>query len=203
MDKLFSQLIDHPDHDVEVAGLTILVQDGVFSPNPEMTHSSSMIMQGTGDLSGKRVLDMGTGTGVLAIHAAKQGAKEVLAVDPNPRAIANTETNVERHGVGGVVEVRSSDLFSDVPGKFDLVFANLPIDDEMWGIETKTVNVIETFLKQLPEHLSSDGKALLAWASFSPVEPVKHLLEKLGWSYELTVDHKFGYEWYLFAITNN
>jgi release factor glutamine methyltransferase len=63
--------------------------------------------------AGERVLDMGTGSGVNAIMAAKKGA-DVLAVDINPDAIRAARANAERNGLADLVEVRYSDVFSEV-----------------------------------------------------------------------------------------
>lgn len=80
--------------------------------------------------SGERidsVLDLGTGTGLLAIAAAKLGAKKVTAVDNNPLACAVASRNVELNDCQSTLTVREADLlagFSD-RGKYDLVIGNL------------------------------------------------------------------------------
>jgi ribosomal protein L11 methyltransferase len=75
------------------------------------------------DVVGRRVIDVGTGSGVLAIAAAKLGAGSVTAIDNDPDALQNARENVARNGVG--VEVVQADLrdFSMSPG--DVVTANL------------------------------------------------------------------------------
>jgi release factor glutamine methyltransferase len=67
--------------------------------------------------AGERVLDMGTGSGVNAVLAATRGA-EVVAVDTNPRALDAARANADRNGVAARVEVRGSDVFSEVEGLF-------------------------------------------------------------------------------------
>lgn len=68
------------------------------------------------------VLDLGCGSGILAIAAAKLGAAEVLAVDHDPDAVAAARENVETNGVAHLVRVAGS-----LPNhrRFDLVVANL------------------------------------------------------------------------------
>lgn len=73
-------------------------------------------------VDGRRVLDVGTGSGILAIAAAKRGALEVIAVDTDRIAIDATRENAERNGVR--VEVRLGSA-GEVDGAFDLVLANL------------------------------------------------------------------------------
>jgi release factor glutamine methyltransferase len=75
--------------------------------------------------AGEQVLDMGTGSGVNAILAASKRAN-VLAVDINPHALRAAVANAERNGVADRVEVRYSDVFSEVEGTFDLVVFDPP-----------------------------------------------------------------------------
>ena len=74
------------------------------------------------DLQGQRVLDHGTGTGVLAIFAKRRGASEVLAVDIDEKSVENARENAALNSVE--IDVR---LGSTVPeeGRFDLIMANI------------------------------------------------------------------------------
>lgn len=75
---------------------------------------------------GASVLDAGCGSGALAIGAALLGATKVVAVDVDPAAIAATTDNIERNGVGTVVEPLPIAL-EDAAGRFDVVVANLGV----------------------------------------------------------------------------
>lgn len=74
---------------------------------------------------GDHVIDVGTGTGVLAIAACRRGATSVEAVDTNPRATENARENVTRNEVAGCVTVRDGSLDAVPPGPADLVVANI------------------------------------------------------------------------------
>lgn len=74
---------------------------------------------------GEAVVDVGTGSGILAVAAALLGARRVLAVDNDPVAVAVTRENVERNGVQDVVEVRVGDLLAGVAGPVEVVVANI------------------------------------------------------------------------------
>jgi len=71
-----------------------------------------------------KVLDLGSGSGILAIAAARLGAGHVLAVDNDPMAVKTAQGNVMANGVQGVVKVMSGSL-REVSGRYDLVVVNI------------------------------------------------------------------------------
>jgi ribosomal protein L11 methyltransferase len=72
------------------------------------------------------VLDLGTGTGLLAIAAAKLGVKRVTALDNNPLAVDVAQANVERNNCADIVTVGQFDLMQGLPDmNYDLVITNL------------------------------------------------------------------------------
>ena len=131
---------------------------------------------------GERVLDMGTGCGILAVLAAEE-ASAVVAVDINPHAVACTRRNAELNGVKTEIEVRLGDLFEAVGAaeKFDVILFNspyLPVErdegtnwvEKAWaGGETGRV-VIDRFIEQASTHLAVRGRILLVQSSLSNVE---------------------------------
>ncbi|MBP6003639.1 MAG: 50S ribosomal protein L11 methyltransferase [Pyrinomonadaceae bacterium] len=73
------------------------------------------------------VLDVGTGTGILAIAAAKLGGTQILACDTDIDSVAIARENAVLNGVGGQIDYFDGSIDSDTP-KFDFVCANLTID---------------------------------------------------------------------------
>jgi release factor glutamine methyltransferase len=74
-----------------------------------------------------RVVDVGTGTGAIAVAIATAAPKvHVFATDTSRCAVALARANARRHGVDDRVIVRHGDLLDPVPGRIDLVVANLP-----------------------------------------------------------------------------
>ena len=76
-------------------------------------------------LGDAKVLDVGTGSGVLAIAAAALGASMVLGIDTDPVAIETATGNVERNGLGELIDLRVGSLPLSEPAEFHLVVANL------------------------------------------------------------------------------
>ena len=74
---------------------------------------------------GDHVIDVGTGTGVLAIAACRRGAASVEAVDTNPRAVENARENVARNEVSDCVTIREGSIDAVPPGPAHVVVANI------------------------------------------------------------------------------
>jgi len=101
-------------------------------------------------LPGAEVLDLGSGTAVLSICAAKLGAKKVLAVDNNEWCYVNGLENTKRNNVTDKVEVKLGEL-KDVENKvFDLVLANI------------NKNVLLEIRKDLVDRVSKGGFLILS-----------------------------------------
>lgn len=72
---------------------------------------------------GRKVLDCGSGSGLVAIAAAAAGAREVVAVDCDPSAVAAIEANAAINGVHGVIDAKWADLASMRLDDFDILLA--------------------------------------------------------------------------------
>ena len=96
------------------------------------------------------VFDIGTGSGVLAIVAAKLGAKRVEAVDFDPVAVRVARENVRQNDVEDIVRTGQSDLLKSVEGRADLIIANIIAD------------IIVRLFGEVEAHLAPDGTMLLS-----------------------------------------
>lgn len=77
------------------------------------------------EVSGKDILDMGSGTGVLAIVAAKLGAKSVMAVEIDDMAEESVRENISYNNCNTVIESVCGNASAIVGRKFDIVLANI------------------------------------------------------------------------------
>ncbi len=77
---------------------------------------------------GGRVLDVGTGSGILALAMGKLGAREVLAVDIDPGAVKAARDNAAKNGLEEAVRVVQGDLTQGVSGPFAFACANILAD---------------------------------------------------------------------------
>ena len=77
------------------------------------------------ELRGTRVVDIGTGSGVLALAAWKFGAADVVAIDNDPDALDNARDNIARNGAAASIDIIRDDLESLRIQRADIVLANL------------------------------------------------------------------------------
>ncbi len=90
----------------------------------ETTRSCLILIEKSADMTQKgRFLDLGTGTGLLAIAASKLGFRRVIAVDTDPLSIDAAKKNIELNNVANIELFRGS--IADVHGPFDIIAANI------------------------------------------------------------------------------
>jgi ribosomal protein L11 methyltransferase len=108
------------------------------------------------DLAGRAVIDVGTGSGVLAIAAAQLGAGRVVAFDEDPEALRNARENVARNGVEGCVDLREANLAT-----FDIAPAPVVV-----------ANITAAVLHRHAARLASlvERRGVLIASGFSPAE---------------------------------
>jgi release factor glutamine methyltransferase len=141
------------------------------------------------DLEGKKVLDMGTGSGVIAIAAAEKGAK-VVAADVNTEALEHAQEKAMEKGLDGKIEFVESDLFTNIESEFDLILFNPPYlpgekglgDEEIWRGGEKGVEVTSQFLESASNYVSEAGQILVILSSHADLEELmnKYSLEVIG-----------------------
>jgi release factor glutamine methyltransferase len=108
-------------------GLTLKVDRRALIPRPETEVLVERALQHLSPLPEPRVLDVGAGSGAVALAIAEEhpGAT-VLAVDSSADALALAGTNVAASSVNGRVQLRQGDLLAGISGPFDVVVSNPP-----------------------------------------------------------------------------
>ena len=194
-----NMLMNHKDLFVRIKGIKLKVREGVFSPDPAITNSTSLLVNSIKNVKDKDVLDLACGSGIISIYCAKNGAKRVVASDVDVKAIRNTKENLGSLGLSGKVEVVKSSLFENIDGKFDFIFGNLPINENLWDIEPK--KLIRKFIKEAKNYLKKDGKIYFIWFSISEVSPIREYCLKNGYVVNEKTEEKYGFTWHLFELS--
>lgn len=154
-----------------LGGMPVLVTPGVLNPR-WMRTGKFFASQLTPALVARdaEVLDMGTGSGVCALFAARH-AKSVAAVDISPDAVRCARINVLMNRLEDRIEVLEGDLFAPLAGRrFDLILFNPPFlpgsprddADRAW----RSVDVAERFADGLHGHLKPGGAALVLLSTY-------------------------------------
>lgn len=133
---------------------------------------------------GQRVIDIGTGTGILAIAAAHMGAREVLATDLDAVAVRVAAQNAGINGFGEVITARCGDLLDVVDVSGDVVIANIIAD------------VIVILARPVRERIVDGGVFICSGIAVERREDVRRAL--LDADYEL-LDEPVKGEWAAFA----
>jgi release factor glutamine methyltransferase len=144
----------------------LIVLPGVF--NPALFRTSGFALEAlAGGLiaDDASVLDLGTGSGVLAVAAARTAAR-VVAVDSNLEAVRCTRINALLNRVEDRIEVRNGEFFEAVAeDRFDVVLCNPPYyrgrPGSPLGEAFSSDDFAERFSAGLPDHLETGGSALV------------------------------------------
>lgn len=174
---------------MRTAGFRLIVYPTVFHPRWFLSSKFFATFVGQLDLSGKHIADVGTGSGVLALAAARAGAASVLAIDVNPKAVQSVAENAPANGLGGRVEAVCSDLFSSVPEyrRFDIILFSPPsfpdepreMADRAWHAGPGYRDILPVF-EQARARIASGGSFYILLSSDSDLTLMSAAIERAG-----------------------
>jgi release factor glutamine methyltransferase len=174
----------------QVAGFVMVVPPTVFHPKIFLTSAFfAEFVQGL-DLRGKSVVEIGAGSGILSLSAAKAGAISVTALDINPAAVEATNVNAAKNGFHQV-QAFQSDLFSavSIERQFDIVIASPPsfsgeprdMADRAWHAGPGYRDILPLF-EQTAARLRPCGKMYLLLSSDTNLALMSDLIRLAGLS---------------------
>ncbi|WP_370695381.1 HemK2/MTQ2 family protein methyltransferase [Patulibacter sp.] len=187
---------------MEAGPIRVRTLPGVYGPQTD----SWLLAQALGreDLVGARVLDLCTGSGLLAVTAARAGAADVSAVDVSRRAVLTARMNLRRNGVRGAV-VRG-DLARAVPdGDFDVIVSNPPyvpaVQDALptrgqaraWDAGRDGRTIVDRICTEAPARLAPGGRLLLVHSHVCGAERTVELLEEQGLDAEVLMRRELAF----------
>lgn len=133
----------------------------------ESTKMCLSLIQGL-DLKDKKIVDIGTGSGILALASAACGAKDIEAYDIDDTAINAAKENVKINGFSKYITVDNSNILDSVTGKFDIVLANI------------TSEVLKALAKDLKRYLNKNGIIIISGILTSLESEVIDVYKNLG-----------------------
>lgn len=116
--------------------------------------------------SGDTLLDIGSGSGILSITAAKLGASAIDAVDIDPNAVKITNANAQINGVFEKINAFKGNLFKMVQGEYDIVATNVKAD------------IVMEMIPEVDKHLKENAKFIISGVIDYRVADVERLLGK-------------------------
>jgi release factor glutamine methyltransferase len=171
--------------------------------DPRDTPSLRKLMRETDAMRGKRVLEIGTGTGLLALCALQAGAASALATDINSNAVLNARFNAALLGFTSRLEVRQVALtkpgayeVSKPDEQFDVILSNPPWVNRApqniaeFALYDASFHLLRTLLDGLPKHLTPGGRCLLAYGCVDAIKTLKAECAKRGYSIRVVDDDR-------------
>ncbi len=186
-----------------VDGVSLIILPEVF--NPVVFRTGTVLARTVASspwaeprTEGSRALDLGTGSGVGAVFAARRGHR-VVAVDLNPEAVRCARLNALLNGLDDRIDAREGDLFAPVAGEvFDLILFNPPFfrgePRSRIDLAWRGTDVLERFAAGLPAALAPDGLALLLLSTDGDGPALLGALERGGFAIESAARRDFGNE---------
>lgn len=129
---------------------------------------------------GERVLDVGTGSGILGIGAILLGAKDVEGVDIDPTAVKVAKENAQLNGVADKFTIKVGDLAEQASGKYNIIVANI------------VANAVMMLSEVIPQFLADDGLYITSGIIDTRKDEVVECLKKLGFNIK-TIHEKNGW----------
>lgn len=179
-----------------IEGQPIVVLPGVLNPKLMRTGAFfAAVLQHDPRVCDAEVLDLGTGSGVCAVIAARR-ARKVVAVDVNPAAVRCAQINALTAGLEHTIEVLQGDLFAPVKGRrFDLVLFNPPFlrgaPRDAADLAWRSTDIAERFAGQLRQYLTPAGLALLLLSTFGDADAFLQLLSREGFRMTVEAERSF------------
>lgn len=157
------------DYSPENGEKVIEIDPGMaFGTGTHQTTSLCIKLMEKNGVKGKKVLDVGCGSGILSIAAGLLGASDVLGIEIDPIAVTIARENVELNGLSDKVEVRLGDLTKGVDYKANLIVANLMAD------------LVMMLSKDAAKHLTKGGIYITSGILIEKEEIVRQAIEKCG-----------------------
>jgi release factor glutamine methyltransferase len=178
--------------------MRIVVFPGVLRPPSDAALLGTVMARDGSGLRGRDVLDLCSGTGILALTAARLGAR-ATAVDLSRRAVLNARLNARLNGLE--LTVLRGDLFGPVEGRrFDLIVSNPPYIPAPPGADTRGAarawdagpdgrEFLDRICDRAAAHLRSGGRVLIVHSSLADPAESERRLAACGLSTSIAAEH--------------
>ncbi|GBG05104.1 50S ribosomal protein L11 methyltransferase [Lactobacillus rodentium] len=123
------------------------------------------------------VMDVGTGSGILAIAASLMGAKNVLATDISDEAVTAAQENIKLNGIDNIT-VKKANLLKDTDQSFDLIIANI------------LAEILLDLIPDLDDHLNKNGQVIFSGIDYKQLPKIEKSLNENGFDIKMKMQEK-------------
>ena len=178
-------------YEIEMGGVSLTVLPEVYAPTSFT--DTIWFAERVRDLVGRKsLLEIGTGTGAIAVFAALNGAN-VVATDINPEAVKNARLNTQKHNLD--ISVREGNLYEPLGNdeRFDFIFWahpfnnwETPVDDLLLisGMDYQ-YRALKGYIEGAKEHLSLGGRLLIGTGDTADLQTISDTAEANGYRLKL------------------
>lgn len=142
-----------------------------FGTGHHETTSLMLEYLGLTELTGQSVLDLGTGTGILAIGASRLGANRVVGIDNEPWTVENCRENAIANNCPNIV-VKLGENLQEIQERFDLILANI------------NLNILIRLMDEMIERLNADGSIIMSGILESDISILEEKMRLRGFRLE-------------------
>jgi release factor glutamine methyltransferase len=201
--RKLAEMAEIVPHFKDVGGLRIMIHPNVYPMGTDTNLMMKTVKVGPQD----EALDIGTGTGAIACKLADMGAKSVIGVDLNPRAIENANKNKELLNLNNLT-FQLGNVFEGLAEKFDVITINPPYTDKTASNNIEICfydgghKMLKTFFDDVADHLKPGGRVYLAWSNIGSMDVAPSLAKKHGFKMKLLAEDigSRGYTFYVYEL---
>ncbi|MGB5896108.1 MAG: methyltransferase [Ignavibacteriaceae bacterium] len=204
--KKLANVYTRKEREFSYNNIIVKVLPGVFHPG--LFFSSKMLLNfvDTLKLESKTFLELGAGTGIISILAAKKGAA-VYASDISGKAVENVKLNAVKNNVQ--INIFTSDLFKNIPDiQFDYIIINPPYysrepreDEEYAWFCGSNFEYFKSLFNSLSDYIGNDSKVFMILSEVCDIQKIKSIGMENEFAWELKMKKQFwGEKNYIFEI---
>lgn len=186
--------------------ISLTIKPGVFHPG--MFFSTKILLNyiKNMELGGKTLLELGAGSGLISIYAAKKGAV-VTSLDINPKAIENIAENARRNDV--TFNIVHSNLFANIPQQyFDFIIINPPFfdkkpenDSEYAWYCGENFEYFEHLFSQLLTYIKKNSRVFMILSDQGNIGRIEGIAKRKRFKLEIIFQKRYIWEeYFIFSV---
>lgn len=206
--KKLARIYTRKEREYSYNNISVKVLPGVFHPGLFISTKMLLNFVDTLNLKSKNFLELGAGTGIISILAAKKGAT-VYASDISSKAVENVKLNAAKNNVQ--INIFTSDLFKNIPDmQFDYIIINPPYyskdpreEEEYAWFCGSNFEYFKSLFNSLSNYIGKDSKVFMILSEVCDIQKIKSIGMENEFVWKLKMNKQFwGEKNYIFEITS-